>query len=111
MRLDFRFSKDGVSTSPRDIVRVYTVYRLQEKGWTNKKISDYLGITTQAFYQLLKVNRPFAKNLIVERLLAYDTEDPELMQLLRDASVNILRMQDLVRNAIVLPSEEPPATL
>lgn len=108
---DFRYSRDGVSTSPRDIVRIYTIQRLQEKGWTNKKIASHLGMTPQNLSHILRVNKSFVKNLIVERLLSYDAKDPELKQLLKDASVNLLRMQELVRNAIDLQKEEPPATL
>lgn len=68
-------------------------------------------MTTQNLYHLMKVHRHIHRNLIVERLMEYHTEDPVLRQLLKDASINILRLQEHIRNTIELPKEDSPVTL
>ena len=98
-------------SSPREILTIYKIYSLREKGWTNKRIASELGMTTQNLYHLMKVHSDFHRNLIVERLMEYQTDDPVLKRLLLDASINILRLKECIQNAIVLPKEEPPATL
>ena len=98
-------------SGPKDILRFYEVTALRKQGWTYRRIAEHLGMSTQNLHALKKRHIGFAENHLVDALLTFSTEDPEVKNLMREAAINILRLQEALQNTSPLPKRIPISSL